>query len=856
MIVILREKVLERFEKPVGSPRDCECLSEEVFGKTGRSISPTTLRRFFGMLKTKSAISAYNLDTLSIYCGSRDYTHFCDQFSVLRKKVSHDFEEIDREISHVTRYTLNSISRKSLMKFSETIPREKVNENLNEFLSSDYTVMSLVAPGGYGKSLALAHWIKSLMSGEDHRPICFFSTAPVFYQLLSGSKHNSNVLNFNLSDSRNLLRVFAETRAESDTWLVMVIDGLDELEGSPEKMNYLLKFVTDVANQYFRAGFLKIILSSREATWNKIILSEFAYKNPGWKVPEKSDSVGSVTSNLPLLSHSEIKKIIARYTSAQTNTILHESIEWQMKEMIRVPLHLHFLILLVSNAVPIENISADKLMYEYIEHLISKARYSEEKLDIVNKIIELSLEDKDVVSISKAQLKAAFPIHLKTESYYFAAFNDLLSFGILVEEKIRNKFGVSVTTIHFRHLNFYYYLVALFLLEECEEFSFNLFLQIAGRKESLEWRSNVIANLFRLAYQYGFYDALRDFCMLPEEILSTITVRQAVGSCFRQQNRIRKGLIREYAKCAAGQKQFFEWYVDTNYLINNYVYRIREYLEHKRTKEAQLFGHGILFLAGFYGMDAGECREQIRYLNEMEPDPSIHPWPIGRKVSCTILYTYIVQDATFNDIENYISSYTSIAYRYDQYLEKGVIEYEMMIMVALALIGEYELLVGLVLNAYQYYQLDDPKHPGFSWMDMHQNLFAEVFLDYAKFKIDGKCSKKVPEHWESILDQYATIFDDFYLLILVHYFLFDFYMDAGDIDNALLHYNEGIDLSRFAGYDFYEAFFLKKGSVFDADLGIRADKIIGASGFNQSARCFQTESYAKKIEVESLQKSQ
>jgi hypothetical protein len=856
MIDILRTKVLEKFDKPVGSPRDCEFLSKEVFCKTGRSISQTTLRRFFGMLKTKSAISAYNLDTLSIYCGSNDYTNFCKDFGLFRKQAKYEFQEIDREISHVTRYTLNSISRKSLMKFSKTIPREQVNKNLNEFLSSDYTVISLVAPGGYGKSLALAHWIKSLMSSEDHRPLCFFCTAPVFYQLLSGSKRTSTVLNFNLSDSRNLLRVVAETIGETDTWLVLVIDGLDELEGSPEKMNYLLEFVNDAANQYFRAGFLKIILSSREVTWNKYFRPEFEDKKPGWKVPEKTDSVDTVTSNLPLLSHSEVKEIIARYNSAQTNSIVYESIVWGMKEMIRVPLHLHFLTLLISNAVPVESISVDRLMFEYMENLIFSARYSEEKLDIVKKIIELSPQTKEDISISKAQLKAVFPIHLKTESFYFAAYNDLLSYGILVEEKIRNKFGVGVTTIHFRHSNFYYYLVALFLLDGSEEVSFDMFRQIADSKESLEWRSNVIANLFRLAYQYGFYNALEKFCMLPEEIISAITVRHAVGSCFRQENRIRMDLIREFAKSPAGQEKFFEWYVDTNHLFNNYVLRIREYLEHKKTREARLFGHGILFLAGFYGMDAGECMEQIGYLNGIEPNSSIHPWPIGRKVSSIILHRYIVKDDPFNDLEGFISSYTSIAYEYQMYLEKGVIEYEMMIMVALVLLGEYKLLIGLVLNAYKYYKLDDPKHAGFSWMDMHQNRFAELFLDYARFKIDGKCNRKVPEQWESILDKYATIFDDFYFLILIHYFLFDFYMDAGDFEKALLHHNEGMKLSKFAKYQFYEAFLLKKGSVLNEDFGIRADSMIISSGFNQSARCFQTENYPQKIENESLQESQ
>jgi hypothetical protein len=81
-------------------------------------------------------------------------------------------------------------------------------------------------------------------------------------------------------------------------------------------------------------------------------------------------------------------------------------------------------------------------------------------------------------------------------------------------------------------------------------------------------------------------------------------------------------------------------------------------------------------------------------------------------------------------------------------------------------------------------------------------------------------------------------------------------MDAGDFEKALLHHNEGMKLSKFAKYQFYEAFLLKKGSVLNEDFGIRADSMIISSGFNQSARCFQTENYPQKIENESLQESQ
>ncbi len=136
---LLKEKATLVFGGPVNSPKDCNELSDQIFEKTTRKVSPTTLRRFFGLLPSTSAFSTYVLDSISIYCGSEDFRSFCD-----RQHSFNDFDVIQRneiigEIDQLSEYTLNGIFRRSLTEFQLTIPRKGFNSQLDEFMESPFT---------------------------------------------------------------------------------------------------------------------------------------------------------------------------------------------------------------------------------------------------------------------------------------------------------------------------------------------------------------------------------------------------------------------------------------------------------------------------------------------------------------------------------------------------------------------------------------------------------------------------------------------------------------------------------------------------------------------------------------------
>lgn len=74
------ERILMAVEREFGTSiknkSDCLALEEEIFKKTNERLSYNTLRRAFGLVKTKTKISTASLNILAHYIGYRDFLEF------------------------------------------------------------------------------------------------------------------------------------------------------------------------------------------------------------------------------------------------------------------------------------------------------------------------------------------------------------------------------------------------------------------------------------------------------------------------------------------------------------------------------------------------------------------------------------------------------------------------------------------------------------------------------------------------------------------------------------------------------------------------------------------------------------
>ena len=72
----LSGRVEQTYGKQVLTPLQFEALADDIFRRTGKLLSPTTLKRLWGYLKEPMKPRQSTLDVLAGYCGWRDYEDF------------------------------------------------------------------------------------------------------------------------------------------------------------------------------------------------------------------------------------------------------------------------------------------------------------------------------------------------------------------------------------------------------------------------------------------------------------------------------------------------------------------------------------------------------------------------------------------------------------------------------------------------------------------------------------------------------------------------------------------------------------------------------------------------------------
>lgn len=823
---ILKRKVEEQFKGAINTPKDCNQLAILIAKKTNRKLSSSTLRRIFGLLPSETKLSKYNLDTLAIFCGSADYNNFCKEN---RKSdgMSEKFPFLE-EIHRITQQTLKNIANKSLTPFKNTIPRKELNRNFDAFLVSDYAFFPMTAPGGYGKSIALAHWVAQLDS-QTHD--CFYCTATIFFQMFSQQNTLFQQPDMNFGTSKSFLEFLKSDYTRTDKKLIIVLDGIDELSKNSKKTQELIDFLFDIVIEQMNKSQIKIIISTREITWVSYIsdslfnkkFSSFIFNNE--ILPEKG------VANLLTLSNDEIRQIIEKNSEDLAAPIVYGGISWVMREMIRIPINLHLFIFISKKHPEVEIITSYRLHKEYLKEILFEAKLAEQKEDIIWKMIEMIENKNDGFLLNKNDLKNYYPIHLKRETEYFQAYQDLLFNGILAEEREENKYGIFITTVRFKHQDFFYYFSTINQIRKNKGISFDLFLAIAKSKNSYEWIIFATVTLYEIAYFNEDYDAIENFCQLPEFILDSLNVQIAVGNSFRMQNKIWEPLMKKYAASSMGQIYFFEYFVDTNYLQSSYCYRIKEYLLHKKTKEAQLFGNSILFLSAFLKMDAALCHDYYSNIQLIIPDSNIHPWPLGRKVASIILYSRFILDKKGDNYWDMIMKNRTLAYNYQGYLNNGLVEFELPIMVSLIFVRDFTLLYKLLENIEQTYKYKYTNDGIRQLLNMNQNSLPILFLEYAKYKLGKQLSFDLPTTIQNAINNYSTSFDDFQYLILLNWFLCDYHLMGGKPDEAYLFWCNAIEITKFAEYDFYTAYLLINNPKKDTDIQNEGFQMIDGKGF-------------------------
>lgn len=537
----LIEAVEKRFGKKISYQRDCKTLSEKVFEHTHEYISPATLRRLFGFLKTNSKPTRVTLDILARYCG---YSHWQDfvvnqiKASVTSKtNIPELWSLITTNTQEVNHHSIRSIQIKSGIPFEKTVRRTYLESLLNHFVSSNYSALAIVAPGGYGKSTFIAHWYLNNPKVKKQQII------PI---IISASKlENYAFSELNIDEwlwSQIGINAFSIPNLKDELkklpgTIVFIIDALDEVTLTGIKLERTLKGIHELAKEFSESANTKLIITSRYATWKS--LQGYLINPEVWLNIDESN-FNSDNANIPPLSYDEMQTVLDNTVNqGKKERLLIFELPPLLRQTISYPFYLQLFISSYGKASYQALSDPLNIINEFIKQKVFDSIYPEEKADILNAIAKEWLENSG--AINKQQLKKLYPINLKTAGNYFDAYHDLLSFGIITEEKVyTDSLGYS-TLVSISNNNILTSLIAQKLIKD-----YGLSEKLITATKNLFSQNEIYPKLIGYIFSIGFNERKAAFLVdlfqlfLPDyipELINTLTL------CFKRDESLFKDLL-------------------------------------------------------------------------------------------------------------------------------------------------------------------------------------------------------------------------------------------------------------------------------------------------------------------------
>lgn len=439
---------------------DCKTLSAQISDKTSHTVSETTLKRIYGFAFSKFKPSLFTIDVLSNYCGYNGWEDFCEKQDKQHLQTNHkniDWDSLSHKASKITNFTLQALKNKSGIPFNQSIKRSFLDKHFDEFLSGDYAATVFTAPPGYGKTLALCHWVdeklaRNTTSGNNDI-ILFFSSNALMNVLISGKDFNDwllALLGYTLEeDIISLLDI--NKHKEGNFYLI--IDGLDEHMFKNNWFQVLLDQLMDIFSFYQTHKWFKMILTMRSANWinNRHILN---HEHPKWFTGNITDQLTG--SNVPLFNSQEIKDLCLKINPDMQTQITND-----VANSFNHPLYFQFYYKQYKDNFSLNNVdhtSIYDLISNFILNKIYLGHYANEKTLLLKGLIENIDFKKREYDVDKLKVNSLF-------NQYSQAYKELLSIGFLKETNTSNDSQFN-TFVQFANSNFLELAIAHKLLQD------------------------------------------------------------------------------------------------------------------------------------------------------------------------------------------------------------------------------------------------------------------------------------------------------------------------------------------------------------------------------------------------------
>lgn len=451
---LLRRNILAKIGKEVLYGKDCIFLVKQIYERTHRQISVSTVKRFFGLIKTKFYPSKYTLDTFSIFLGFDNWQDFKENIveSVFEGDEDISWESMRKQFQVVTSLSILSLKQKTGYDPDKMVFREFGINMVAELRKSDKNMNMVIAPSGYGKSTLMVQLTEENFLRENAlfpNDIVALIDGGIFFNLYARNPKNellNQLLDFKVNEGfYHYFQQYPEKR-KGKIWII--IDSIDDIFFDRERYHHFAENLTRIVMSG-ENGWLKFIFTSRPE--NVDIFTCLVQKNPLLKEylynPEFVDQKIDEVTTIPLFSEKEVEIILKRLDFQYSYNYLRT----YHKDVISILRYPFFLSLFVSEFGCEKEISEITLLKCYIMRRLNAPPYLEEKRKIINAFMELCNMGKEKNFVQKDKLLV--------KVNHVSAYRELISYGLLYEYIIPGETLYIDTYVRFRQNIIFEYLL-------------------------------------------------------------------------------------------------------------------------------------------------------------------------------------------------------------------------------------------------------------------------------------------------------------------------------------------------------------------------------------------------------------
>ena len=637
---VLKEEIQNKFGKKILYDNDCQALLKQIHKTTHRSLSVSTLKRFFGIVKSPSCPSKYTLDTLAMSLQFIDWNDFIDRFENEKHPYANQetWDNLKERTNIITNTSLKSIKNKIGSRFDNFPIRKFARQRLEELLHSPKIATAFIAPNGYGKSTIVSQLTEEFFIGNDAKypnDIVCLIDGSIFYNLVTLHQRINRLYNLiEFDPQRSFSAVFRENPKLIKGRFILIIDGIDDIYPENEKIDHFIGNLINMISSYENIGWFKLLITCSPNKWRMFLYR--IQNNPILKsfwFDVLFQGTDHEFINVPLLKRKEIKTILKTNRFNQTLDELCFNYP-DILDLISNPYELHLFISAYKQNGQVRDID---LLDQHIKNIVLSSPYSTEKFSIVKSFFSLNGYGKKSAEIRKEELKLSSLTNI--------AYNELIEKGILYEYTIYDSYLSLNTYVRFTHnLMYAYYLVNILIKEKGLDIEFLKDI-IADYSSIPHLQCNLLKYTIKILFKEEQLEVLKNIYSIIDKDLLPGNIPSFNRPCYvltnvlctelRKNKKIREILIPYYAQSEIGSILYFEKFFDIDGLLLHSGEDLDSFLQYNNSNKAKRYFCYLKFMQYFLSGNKDLCKKEYNDVLMLE-------FPIGND-SLNSAYYFIPQ---------------------------------------------------------------------------------------------------------------------------------------------------------------------------------------------------------------------